>query len=47
MLGFFDAVALFFILLALDFILDNRRFASAMAVGVGFMVKIIRCSCCR
>lgn len=41
MLGFFDGVALFFILLALDLLLEERRFASAMAVGVGFMVKII------
>ncbi len=41
MLGFFDGVALFFMLLALDLLLDNRRFPSAIMVGVGFMVKII------
>ncbi len=41
MLGFFDGVALFFILLALDLLLDERRFPSAIAVGIGFMVKII------
>jgi hypothetical protein len=41
MLGFFDSLALFFILLALDFMLAERRFPSAIAVGVGFMVKII------
>lgn len=41
MLGFFDGIALFFILLALDFLLDDRRFPSAISAGVGFMVKII------
>ncbi len=41
MLGFFDGVSLFFILLALDFLLTNRRVPSAISVGVGFMVKII------
>lgn len=41
MLGFFDGIALFFILLALDLILDDRRALSAIAIGVGFMVKII------
>ncbi len=41
MLGFFDGVALFFILLALEFLLDDRRFQSAIAVGIGFMVKIV------
>ncbi len=41
MLGFFDGVALFFILLALDLLLDDRRFPSAVAVGGGFMVKLI------
>ena len=41
MLGFFDGVALFFILLALDYLLDDRRFLSAISVGVGFMVKLI------
>lgn len=41
MLGFFDGVALFFMLLALDLMLGDRRFLSAVAMGVGFMVKII------
>jgi hypothetical protein len=57
MLGFFDGVALFFILLALDLLLseirlehpgenggDSRggnRLLSAIAAGVGFVVKII------
>ena len=41
MLGFFDGVALFFILLALDLILSDRRVLSAATIGVGFMVKII------
>ena len=41
MLGFFDGVALFFVLLALEFLLSERRFPSAVMVGVGFMVKII------
>ncbi len=41
MLGFFDGTALFFMLLGLEFLLSERRFASAVAVGVGFMVKII------
>lgn len=41
MLGFFDGIALFFILLALELLLTDRRFLSAIAVGVGFMVKII------
>ena len=41
MLGFFDGVALFFILLALELLLNDQRFPSAIAVGVGFMVKII------
>ncbi|MEW5958204.1 MAG: glycosyltransferase 87 family protein [Chloroflexota bacterium] len=40
MLGFFDGLALFFLLLALDWLLDERRFPSAIAVGVGFMIKI-------
>jgi len=40
MLGFFDAVALFFMLLTLDLLLEDRRFSSAVAVGAGFMVKI-------
>ncbi|MFQ5612758.1 MAG: hypothetical protein ACE5H9_11560 [Anaerolineae bacterium] len=41
MLGFFDGAALFFLLLALDFLLDRRPLASALAAGVGFMVKLI------
>lgn len=41
LLGFFDCIALFFILLALDLLLNNRRLPSAVAVGVGIMVKII------
>ncbi len=41
MLGFFDGVALFFMLLALELLLADRRFMSAISVAVGFMVKII------
>lgn len=41
MLGFFDGVALFFMLLTLELILTDRRFLSAIAVGLGFMVKIL------
>ena len=41
MLGFFDGVALFFILLALELLINDHPFSSAVAVGVGFMVKII------
>jgi hypothetical protein len=41
MLGFFDGVALFFILLALDFLLAERRTLSAVTVGVGILVKVI------
>jgi len=41
MLGFFDCIALFFILLALDTLLNNRPTLSALSVGVGFMVKIL------
>lgn len=41
MLGFFDGVALFFMLLALELLLQERRLPSAIVVGVGFMVKII------
>jgi hypothetical protein len=41
MLGFFDGIALFFILLALDLVLDDRRALSAIAVGVGILVKLI------
>jgi hypothetical protein len=41
MLGFFDGIALFFMLLALDLILADRRLPSAVAVAAGFMVKII------
>jgi hypothetical protein len=40
MLGFFDAIALFFLLLALDYILRGRLLSSAIAVGVGFLVKL-------
>jgi len=40
MLGFFDAVALFFLLLALDFVLRGRLVSSAASVGVGFLVKL-------
>jgi hypothetical protein len=40
MLGFFDAIALFFLLLALDFILRGRLLSSAASVGVGFLVKL-------
>lgn len=41
MLGFFDGVALFFILLALEWLLAEKRALSAVAVGVGIVVKII------
>ncbi|MCG3211119.1 MAG: hypothetical protein FOGNACKC_04756 [Anaerolineae bacterium] len=41
MLGFFDGVALFFMLLALDWLLAENRSLSAVAVGVGIVVKII------
>jgi hypothetical protein len=41
MLGFFDGVTLFFILLALQLMLEDRRFLSAVVIGLGFMVKII------
>jgi hypothetical protein len=41
MLGFFDGMALFFILLSLDLLLDDRRFPSAIAAGIGFMVKVL------
>ncbi len=41
MLGFFDGVALFFILLALDWILQDQRLPSAVTVSVGFLVKIV------
>lgn len=41
MLGFFDGVALFFMLLALELLLQEQRLSSAISVGVGFMVKII------
>jgi hypothetical protein len=40
MLGFFDAIALFFLLLALDLILRGRLLSSAVSIGVGFVVKI-------
>jgi len=41
MLGFFDAVALFFLLLALYLTLREQLVRSAIATGVGFMVKLI------
>ncbi|MEM7342874.1 MAG: hypothetical protein AAF485_01400, partial [Chloroflexota bacterium] len=41
MLGFFDGVALFFILLSLNFVVTDQRFPSAMTTGIGFLVKII------
>ena len=41
MLGFFDAIALFFLLLALELLLRDRRMLSAVAVGVGIMVKLM------
>jgi|GEM_PF-221777 len=41
MLGFFDGIALFFMLLALELLLSEQRISSAISVGVGFMVKII------
>jgi len=40
MLGFFDAIALFFLLLALYLILRGRLLGSAVSAGVGFVVKI-------
>jgi hypothetical protein len=40
MLGFFDSVALFFLLLALDCALRERLVRSSVAVGIGFMVKL-------
>jgi hypothetical protein len=40
MLGFFDAIALFFLLFALDCILRGRLLSSAVSVGVGFLVKL-------
>jgi uncharacterized membrane protein len=40
MLGFFDAIALFFVLLALYLILRGRLLGSAVSTGVGFAVKI-------
>jgi hypothetical protein len=41
MLGFFDGAALFFMLLALELLLRDKRLSAAVAMGVGFMVKII------
>jgi len=41
MLGFFDSVALFFLLLALHCALREQLVRSAVATGVGFMVKLI------
>jgi len=40
MLGFFDAIALFFLLLALDLVLKGRLLSSAVSVGVGVVVKL-------
>lgn len=40
MLGFFDAIALFFLLLALNGILRGRLLSSAVSAGVGFLVKL-------
>lgn len=40
MLGFFDAIALFFLLLALDCVVRGRLLSSAASVGVGFLVKL-------
>ncbi|MBC8253249.1 MAG: hypothetical protein H8E35_04385, partial [Ardenticatenia bacterium] len=40
MLGFFDAVALFFLLLGLELILRGRLFSSAASVAFGFLVKV-------
>ncbi|MDM8519673.1 hypothetical protein QUF64_06475 [Anaerolineales bacterium HSG6] len=41
MLGFFDCIALFCILLALELLLSERYLGSAVAVGVGIGVKLI------
>lgn len=41
MLGFFDCIALFFILLALELLLSQRHLLSAIAIGIGFMVKLL------
>ena len=41
MLGFFDGIALFFLLLALYLLLKARWGASAVAVGLGFMTKLV------
>jgi hypothetical protein len=41
MLGYFDGVTLFFMLLALELILNDQRSLSAISVGVGVMVKVI------
>jgi hypothetical protein len=40
LLGFFDAITLFFLLLALELILGGRLLGSAVSVGVGFLVKL-------
>ncbi len=40
MLGYFDGVALFFILLSLTFLLENRLSRAAIAAGIGFAVKL-------
>jgi hypothetical protein len=39
-LGFFDSIALFFLLLALDFALRDRLMRSAISLGAGFAVKL-------
>lgn len=40
MLGYFDGVALFFILLSLDLLLSNQNFRAALVAAVGFAVKL-------
>ena len=40
MLGFFDGLALFFILLSLNLILQQRVRFAAIAIGLGIMVKV-------
>ena len=40
MLGFFDTIALFCWLLALDWLLRDRLLSSAAALGAGFLVKL-------
>lgn len=41
MLGFFDGVTLFFLLLSLELIWQDRRFSSAIVMGIGFAIKLI------